>query len=302
MSRFPSRTGAALAAACASLFATPAVLACSTCKCGDYTLTLLGSEKSFADRFRFGTDFIVRSESAGAGIEKQDTDEWRVLLGAAYSFSEDLSVAVQVPWVHKEIETPTLAKQEADGIGDIDVVGRYTQYRTGGGTGRHLAGVRLGVRLPTADEVKAHGEKLDIDVQPDAGATAPNAGAWYSYFRFPWFASVSATYFAFSEAHQDFEPGNVVTASAIGQYALSQRFALQLGLDARDSKRNAFSGVDDPDSGGFLAMGFVGLGARAFEDLVLNVGVQFPVVDDQHGAQDEDPSIRAGFAYDFDFK
>ncbi|HKY89600.1 MAG TPA: hypothetical protein VJM11_01120 [Nevskiaceae bacterium] len=296
-----SASSACAAAACAALLVAPAAPACSTCKCGDYTLTLLGSEKSFSDRLRFGTDFIVRSESAGAGLAKQDTDEWRVLLGAAYSFTQDLSIAVQVPWVHKTIETPTLAKQEAEGIGDIDVVGRYTLYRSGGGSGRHLAGLRLGVRLPTADEVKQDGEKLDIDVQPDAGATAPNAGAWYSYFRFPWYATVTATYFAFSDAHQDFEPGNVVTASALGQYGLTQRFALQLGVDAREARRNAFSGVDDPDSGGFLAMGFVGLAASAFEDLVLNVGVQFPVVDDLNGAQDEDAAFRAGFAYDFEF-
>jgi hypothetical protein len=136
-------------------------------------------------------------------------------------------------------------------------------------------------------------------VQPDAGATAPNVGAWYSYFRFPWYATVSATYFAFSEAHQDFEPGNVVTASALGQYGLTQRVALQLGLDARDAKHNAFATGNDPDSGGFLAMGFVGLAARAFEDLVFNVGVQFSVVNDLNGKQDEDPSFRAGIAYDF---
>lgn len=295
-------TNTAIVAAAASLAAVaiaPSASACSTCKCGDYTLTLLGSEKGFTHRLRLGTDFIVRSESAGEGLEKQDTDEWRTLLSVAYSFSDDLSVAVQVPWVHKTIETPTLAKQKATGLGDIDLVGRYTLYRSGSGSGRHLAGVRLGVRLPTADEVKDHGEKLDIDVQPDAGATAPNAGGWYSYFRFPWFATVSATWFTFSDAHQDFEPGNVVTASALGQYGLTQNVALQLGLDAKDSHKNKFSGVPDPDSGGFLATGFAGVALRAFDDLVLSAGVQVPVANELDGRQHEDTTLRAGVAFDF---
>lgn len=286
-------------AAFAAGFAAPQAQACSTCKCGDYTITLLGAEKPFENRFRIGFDTLARSETQGSGVDERKTDEWRSLLGLAWSVNENLTLAAQIPWVRKEIEDGNLAELEAEGLGDIDLIGRYVLYRSGSGSGRHLAGLRAGVRLPTADEIKDGGEKLDIDVQPDAGSTVPNLGGWYSYFRFPWFVSSSVTAFHFSEAHQDFEPGDALVGSVLTQYALGQTFALQGGLDARYSEKNQFSGVDDPDSGGTLTMVFAGAAFRALDELILNAGVQIPLLEDLNGDQDEDPSFRFGLAYDF---
>lgn len=292
-------TVAALAGATLYALSSPAALACSTCKCGDYTITLFGAEKPFESRFRVGLDYLHRSETQGDGIAERETDEDRVTLGLAYSVTQDLTLAVQIPWVSKEIENGNLARVEADGIGDIDVIGRYVLYRAGSGSGRHLAGVRVGVRLPTADEVKEDGEKLDIDVQPDAGAWVPNLGGWYSYFRFPWFLSTTLTYFSFGDGNQDFSPGDAVVGSVLAQYGLNQTWALQAGIDARHSEKNQFSGVDDDDSGGTLAMVFVGAAARLSTDFVLHAGVQLPLIDELNGEQEEDPVFRAGVAYDF---
>jgi hypothetical protein len=280
---------------------TPQALACSTCKCGDYTITLFGAEKSFENRFRVAADLIYRSESQGQpGVAERSTEERRTLLGVSYSVNEDLSLAVQVPFVRKEIEDNNLARQKAEGLGDIDLVARWTLYRQGEASGRHLAGLRFGVRLPTADQVRdGGGNRLDIDVQPDAGATVPNLGGWYAYFRFPWFVSLSATYFSFGDGHQEFAPGDAMVASALAQYGVSQRVALQFGVDARYSQKNRFSGVDDPDSGGTLAMAFGGVAVRLYEDLLLNAGIQAPLLDELNGHQEEDPSYRIGVAYDF---
>ncbi len=292
---------ASVACALAALAASQPVWSCSTCKCGDNTINLFGAEKPFASRLRVGIDYLVRSETQGdPALNVRQTDEERLLLGLAYSPTRNLTLAVQVPFVSKTIEDSNRARQDAEGLGDIDLIGRWTLYRQGGISGRHLFGLRFGVRLPTTDEVTdASGDVLDIDVQPDAGATAPNAGAWYGYFRFPWFASVSATYFHYGDGHQDFSPGDAVTASAIAQYGLTQRIAVQGGVDARYSQRNQFSGVDDPDSGGALAMAFGGIAVRALQELIVNAGVQVPLLDDLNGHQDEDPAWRIGLAYDF---
>ena len=274
--------------------------ACSTCKCGDYTITLLGSEKPYAGRLVAAIDYLLRSESAGEGLEKQDTDEQRLTLGLAYSFNQDWTLAVQVPFVHKEISSLDLSRQEAEGLGDIDLTARWVAFRSADGvSGRHLAGLRGGVRLPTADQVHDHGELLDIDVQPDAGATAPNLGAWYAFFSYPWFASASATYFHYTEGHQNFHGGDVGLVSVLGQYALTQTLALQLGVDARQAGKNEFSGVPDPDSGGFLAMGSAGLVWRIGDDLVLSGGGQVELVEHLNGTQQEDPTLRLGISYDF---
>jgi hypothetical protein len=272
--------------------------ACSTCKCADNTITLFGTEKAYTGRFRLALDHYLRSEVAGSGAGRQVTDEARSTLGLGYSLTADLTLAVQIPFVRKEIEAGNLARQEASGLGDVDVTARWVLYRSGALTGRHLAGLRGGVRLPTADEVKDNGVKLNIDVQPDAGATAPNLGAWYSYYRFPWFATASATYFTFTEGHQDFQGGDALIVSVLGQYAVSEKLALQLGVDARDSDKNAFSGVADADSGGFLAMGYVGLVRRLGDDLLLYAGYQSPLVERLNGEQEEGNALRVGLTYD----
>lgn len=273
--------------------------ACSTCKCADNTITLFGTEKAFSGRFRVALDYYVRSESSGSGVGEQTTDEERTTLGIAYSLTPDLTLALQIPYVQKELESASLARQEASGLGDIDLSARWVLYRSGALTGRHLAGLRGGVRLPTSDEVEEDGVLLDIDVQPDAGATAPNIGAWYSYYRFPWFVNISASYYTFSEGNQDFQAGDTLLASLLAQYGLNEKLAVQAGLDLRRSDKNEFSGVTDPDSGGTLGMGFVGLAMRVGEELLLNIGYQSPVLESLDGEQEEDAAFRVGMAYDF---
>jgi hypothetical protein len=296
----PIRGAAIMAGLAAALLQTPAH-ACSTCKCGDYTISLFGTEKPFESRFRAGLDILHRSETQGdPGVLARETDEQRLLLGLSYNLTEDLSVALQAPFVRKQIRDSNLARQEAEGFGDLDLLGRWTLLREGGVSGRHLAGLRFGVRLPTTEQVRdGNGDKLDIDVQPDAGATAPNLGGWYAYFRFPWFFTATATYFSFGGGHQDFSPGDAVVASVLGQYGVSQSLALQFGVDARHSQKNRFSGITDEDSGGTLAMVFSGAALRVLDELVINAGVQVPLINRLNGFQEEDPVYRLGLAYDF---
>jgi hypothetical protein len=302
--RFPGhrrqRAVTVLVVLAAAAMAAPAQ-ACSTCKCGDYTITLLGSEKTYDGRFRAGLEALWRTEAQGEpGVDERETTEQRATLGLAYSLSAGWTVAAQVPFVRKRIEDANLARQEAEGLGDIDLLARWTLLRVGESSLRHVAGLRLGLRLPTTEQIRDRsGERLDIDVQPDAGATAPNLGGWYSYFRFPWFVSASATYFRFGDGHQGFAPGNALVGSVVGQYALTPMAALQLGLDARHAQANRFSRIEDPDSGGVLAMGFAGLALRFYEDVVVNAGVQLPLIENLHGFQDEHAAYRVGLTYDF---
>lgn len=282
----------------------PLAQACSTCKCGDNTINLFGSEKTYAQRLRVGVETWLRSESQGdPAVNERETDEWRTTLGLSYSPTQDLSLAVLVPYVRKEIKDSNLARQESSGLGDVDLVGRYVLYRGGAGSGRHLAGLRAGVRLPTAEQQRdGAGQKLDIDVQPDAGATAPNIGGWYSYFNFPWFLSSSLTYFHYNDGHQDFSPGDVLVASVLTQYGVTQSLAAQLGVDARHAEKNRFGSVADEDSGGELAMAYLGLAYRFGSDLVVNAALQLPVYENLNGHQSEDPALRLGFSYDFNLE
>jgi hypothetical protein len=288
----------------ALISAAPLSWACSTCKCGDYTITLMGAEKPFADRLRVSFDYLTRAESAGvAGETEQVTNEDRYSFGASYAFSRGLSIAVRVPYVHKRVESVEEGTQEASGVGDVDVVSRIVLFREQTALPRHLAGVLVGARLPTSTEVKdADGKLLDIDVQPDAKAFAPSLGAWYGYYAYPVFISASTNYLFYGRrGAQNFGAGDAWTASVTGQYAFWQDWAAQLGLDMRASQKNQFSGVDDEDSGGVLGVLNLGLSRRLFDELLINVGTQIPVIKRLNGEQVEHPNFRLGLTYDFNF-
>lgn len=280
------------------LLAMPAQ-ACSTCKCGDYTITLQGTEKPYAGRLRAAVTSLWREESQGAGLGERRTEEWRSTLGASYSLTDDLTLAAELPWVRKRVSDGNLASQTAEGIGDADLTAWWVLYRSSETVTQHLAGLRLGARLPTSEQVRANGRLVDIDAQPDAGAWAPTLGGWYRHYRFPWMLSVSGAYYAYQDGRQGFAPGDAWVATLLTQYAVSQTWALRAGIDGRYAGRNQFSGVTDPNSGGSLAALQAGVAARFFHELVLSAGIQVPVWDGLNGEQAEQESLRLALAYDF---
>nr|MBV6629719.1 hypothetical protein [Oceanococcus sp. HetDA_MAG_MS8] len=290
-----------LAVLALSLLWAPAAWSCSTCKAGDPTITLLGTEKAFSNRLRLGLDWQWREESQGArgSARRLDVREQRRSVGVSYSPSPRWTVALQLPYVSKTLKLPSLEQQEATGLGDADLSLRYVAFRSGPLSGRHLAGLHAGLRLPTAERIRdRRGQLLDIDVQPDARALAPKLGGWYAYHRYPWFLSTSLIGFAFGDGDQGFSPGNAVVSSILGQYALAPRWAVQLGLDSRYAQRNAFDGITDPDSGGLLVMARSAVAWRIGQELVLNAGLQTPLFDNFNGQQSEDTAVLFALAYD----
>lgn len=278
----------------------PAAWACSTCKCGDYTLTLMGSEKPYDQRLRFAADLLSRSEAAGEpGLSQARTDEQRLSLGVSYALNPDWTLALRLPYVRKQLEEANLARTQTQGWGDADLLARRVLYRSPGAVTGLLGGLSLGLRLPTSERIRdGQGVLVDIDAQPDAGATAPQLGVWASRFAYPWMFNASATYFRYGKARQGFDPGDAVTGSLLGQFALDQDWALQLGLDARHAQRNRFSGAVDDDSGGTLVMAQAGLAVRAGPELLLHLNAQQALRDRLNGEQEEDFALRLGFAFD----
>ncbi len=289
-----------LASSLVTLAASPA-LACSTCKCGDPTITLTGSEKPYAGRFRIGLDYQLRSETEGdPAVLEATTDEDRLTLGLVYSLNKRLTLLARIPYVSKKRTDSTLGHMEADGFGDIDLIARYNLQPEK--NRRHLYGITGGLRLPTAEEIEdSNGNALDIDVQPDAGATSISLGGFYQHFAAPWFFTASSSYVTYTEeGFQNFDPGDSIVGSLRAQYAWSFRLAGQIGLDFRQSGKDKFSGVTDKDSGGFLGNLWLGVASRVGEEVLLYAGAQIPVIDDLNGHQEEDSSLHIGINYDFE--
>ncbi len=296
----PTFAPSAAAVLCAAtLFVSPLSRACSTCKCADPTITLLGSEKAFSGRTRLGFDLLWRGDEMGVGDSRQETRETRSTLGLAFSPSERLTLALQVPFVDKTLTLPSLEKQSARGWGDVDVSLRYRLWRSGPLSGRHLLGIRGGFRLPTSESIRdGQNNKLSIDVQPDAGAFAAQAGLWYAYHAHPWFLGLSSIYSAYTEGNQQFDPGNVLNLSATGQYAIHPNWALLAGIDTRHAQANHYAGSRDPNSGGDLAMGHVGTALRLGQELVLSLSWQTTLYENLNGEQTEQDYFRLSLAYD----
>lgn len=285
---------------CAAV-AAPPLWACSTCLCGDPTLTLIGTEKPFAGRQRVSLDFITREESQGRpGIDEQIFEETRAVLGYAGSPSARWTFTAQLPVVDKRVSSSSLAVAETTGLGDLEVGAKLFLQASNEIPVRDLYGLQFGLRLPTGPELKANGVAVDVDAQPGTGAWVPNAGAWYGRYRFPWFFYANAVYqYALDEGYQGYRPGDVVTGTAQAQYALTPEWALQAALDFRQAERNTFDDVADENSGGFFVAFAPGVVWSLRPEVILHANAQFPVVESYHGTQSTEPTFRLGITYDF---
>lgn len=273
--------------------------ACSTCRCGDPTITLLGSEKAFSGRTRLGLDLLWRSETDGPAGLRRKTDEQRSSFGLAYSLNDKITLALQAPFVSKTLRLPNREQQEARGWGDTSLSLRAVLWRKGPMSGRHLAGLRAGLRLPTAESLRDdNGVKLDIDAQPDAGVSARQIGGWYAYHRHPWFISASSIYSDYSQGRQEFAPGNSINSSVFAQYAPNSRLGLVLGLDLRHAQADRVQKLRDENSGGALLMGRTGLALRLGDELVASLLWQGTLLDKLNGDQTESAYLRLSVAYD----
>ncbi|EIJ41470.1 hypothetical protein BegalDRAFT_0552 [Beggiatoa alba B18LD] len=283
-----------------SLLPAP-VLACSTCMAGDPTLSLMGTEKTYTGRLRLSADYLQRQERIGiAGFNQTELTERRLTIGLSYAWNDRLNLAIRLPFVDKNLEYANLATQDSQAIGDIELSTKFTLTPETTDMHRHLWGLIAGIRLPTAPEQTDNaGRSLDIDVQTGTGAVVPQLGGWYGYYAFPYFFYSSVVLHYAFEGFEDFQAGEALVLTFAGQYALNHAVALQAGIDARWSAKNQFSDIDDPDSGGFIAFFSPKVMYTITEDVILNLGVQIPMIKQLNGEQTERSIWQAGIVYDF---
>ena len=296
------KTSALLAtAALVSLPLTP-VFACSTCLCGDPTLTQFGTEKPFAGRKRVSLEVMTRGESFGAGAEHHEIEETRTTLGFSYAYSERWLFGARMPWSSRELEHADGDRDKADGIGDLDLSAKWFLQPEEGVARKDAWGLQFNLRTPTAQRQKVGGQALDFDVQPGTDSWGGGVGAFYGHTAAPWFYYASAITQFIQESdigNESFEPGNALALTALAQYALNPRVSLKLSLDGRISERDREDGESDPDSGGFFAFASPGIVVMPVEDLLLDLTVQIPAINALNGEHEETTAVRLAVTYDF---
>lgn len=277
------------------------VLSCATCLCGDPTITSMGTEKPFAGRMRLGVEYLTRGETVGVpAVSEHVIDEQRLNLSISYAFNTQWIVAASLPLVSKQVDRFDLSHEQASGVGDLDLSARWFLGGDDRFPARALWGLQFGLRLPTSAEQKLNGVPIDFDAQPGAGATIPSLGAWYGYYRAPWFFYTSSVYqHAIDEGYQSYQAGDVLLLTGHTQYAWQPGLALSFSLDARIKQPDRYAGIVDADSGGLLLMASPGLAWTPLTDLVINLAYQVPVIEHVHGRQEEAASLRLGVVYDF---
>jgi hypothetical protein len=275
------------------------ILACSTCMVGDPTLTLMGTEKPYSGRLRLSLDYFTRDEETGIdGINKRTIDIQQLSLNVAYAPNTRVMLGLQLPYVKRVLHDFNLSTEEAQAPGDVLLTAKFfLQDKT---DHQQTYGLLAGVRLPTAKEQTNNGIPLDFDAQPGVGAAVYNAGAWYSYFNFPWLLYTTAAYHVMpNEGFEGFRAGDALAFSIGTQYATDYNIAWQLGFESRLSKKDTYYGVEDDDSGGFIGFIAPGLVYSVKTDVLLFINVKVPAIDKLDGNHEEGVVYNAGVTYDF---
>ena len=274
------------------------LLACTSCLCGDPTLTTLGTEKPYAGRMQFGWEAIYREEETGQGPTLKEVDELRHTLSPSYWPNKKIGLAIALPVNSTlNLQLPNGADQQGSGVGDLELSARYYQWQNR----RYNAGFIVGMRLPTGSEQKAaDGRVIDIDAQPAQGIYQARLGFWYSRYQYPWSYHASViSYAGLNEGFQGFDAGHQLTFNSIGQYAATQKISLMFGLEGRTGRADYFLDERDENSGGTIAYGVLGVVGKWGVSGLWHVKVQRDIYNRLNGAHQEPFVIYTGLGYGF---
>ena len=129
-------------------------------------------------------------DKVGVGQIPEDHDEIRtlnrnLLAGFDYALDNARAVSVQLPFVHRshqhfDNDSATLEDWNFSSMGDARVMGRYQFFSSD--SGMSVAGMRIGLKLPTGSFHKANddGKEAERSLQPGSGTTDVLIGAYYN--------------------------------------------------------------------------------------------------------------------------
>lgn len=292
---------AAVLTGLAVLAGPAAAWACSTCGCGDLTLTVMGSEKPYAGRLRAALELRHRTDAVGrAGFNEQRLEEQRIDAQLIWAPASRLLLMVDVPALHRNVSYVNLARRETTALGEIELRAKAFVYQDDEFVPSHLLAVIGSLKLPTAQLQRgADGQLLPIELQPGTGSWDPGVGIAYAFFAHPWSFYASATGMYATRGDEGYRgPRSLRTTTAL-QYQLTTWLALRGGADTRSDTTAREAGEVAADSGGFIGFATAEALLSPFSDWLFYTAARFPVVNALKGNHDEGPYLAAGLAYDF---
>lgn len=260
---------------------------------GDPTLTVVGFEQPKANRFRTSAIMRLRNDRIGeAQVDQLDLSEQRMELAAAYSVSDRFTVSVMMPLVHRLVTAVNLAEADIWAPGDLELRLRGVVWRDRKLAPRHLVSVIGGLEFPTGSvETDAQGVALPLEFQAGTGSWDPIAGAAYSMFSDPWSLYVSSVAIFPTQGTADTQAGISFRQTALCQIQPWTFLGFQVGAELRVDRPGYIAGVRDPNTGGFITYGSVGLIALPHDKIILQATAAIPML------QRLDGNHREGFAF-----
>ncbi|MBI3078181.1 MAG: transporter [Deltaproteobacteria bacterium] len=262
-----------------------------------------------APRFEFTRESDESGQSRNGRL-----DAFTSSLDLVYGASRDFTLGLNIPYAVKRLrlfEDGAKVSRRSDGVGDLSLVGAYRVYRRDdplprrGSTQFSLIG---GLKLPSGSTTESDSRGLvPPDIQPGSGSVDGILGGAFlrNIGRFTAYASVQ--YKINSEATtggKRIRAGNNLHYDLVADYLILAEpgwnvFGV-LELNGVYKARTEENGVTKTDSGGNLIFLSPGLEWLLRPYLILELGVQLPIVRQLNGRQLEpDYSVLLGLRYFF---
>ncbi|UCH29461.1 MAG: hypothetical protein JSV06_00130 [Myxococcales bacterium] len=290
--------------AVASLVATTWVAAdasaCGTCSVGDPTLTIVGMEQPKANRARTSAMVRVRNDSIGdSNVDELTLSEQRMEFGGAYSPTDRFSLSLMMPVVHRLITEVNLAEASIWAPGDLDFRMKGVIWRDRKFAPKHLVSLIGGLEFPTSTiEYGPEGRPLPLEFQAGTGSWDPIVGASYGLFMDPWSLFVSSIAIFPTTGIGDTQASNSFRQTVLGQYQPWTFLAFQLGVEFRIDGPGYIEGVRDPNTGGHITYGTLGIVAMPHEKALIQVTAALPMIQRLDGTHREGFAFIAGVVYE----
>jgi hypothetical protein len=289
-----------IAALAAPLWVSAEASACGTCAVGDPTLTIVGMEQPKANRVRTSATVRHRNDRIGEPqVDELRLSEQRMELAGAYSPTDRVTLSMMMPLVHRLVTAVNLAEADIWAPGDLEFRARGVIWRDREFAPRHLVGLIGGLEFPTSSvETDTEGVPLPLEFQAGTGSWDPIAGASYTMFSDPWSVYVSSVGIFPTKGIADTQVGISFRQTAIGQFQPWKFLAFQLGAEFRIDQPGYIAGVRDPNTGGHITYGTVGLVALPHAKFLIHATAAIPMVQRLDGNHEEGFAFTAGLIYD----
>ena len=267
---------------------------------GDPTLTIVGFEQPKANRVRTSATLRHRNDSIGeTAVDELTLSEQRLELAGAYSPTDRISLSLMMPLVHRLITEVNLAEASIWAPGDLDFRLRGVIWRDRKFAPRHLVSLIGGLEFPTSSiEYDTDGVPLPLEFQAGTGSWDPIAGAAYTMFLDPWSVYVSSVAVFPTTGIADTRASNSFRQTALGQYQPWTFLAFQVGAEFRFDGPGYIGGVRDPNTGGHITYGTLGLVALPHEKVVMHLTAALPLIQRLDGTHREGFAFTAGLVYE----